>query len=187
MNPNNYQKRNYNQNQYNMNQRSNNYKNPNSGNNYYSNYSKSINNNNYSNNSNYTNNYQIGKPKRISNASAIPNKNNLNINNYNNYNPKYSSQEDDENDLRPIGGGLTADEVPNISLPTSPCPHCGRSFNSNALTKHVKICEKVFLKKRKAFNAQKYRFVDSEQASLMKQGVLLEPYVILRKIANLII
>ena len=174
MNPNNYQKRNYNQNQYNMNQRSNNYKNPNSGNNYYSNYSKSINNNNYSNNSNYTNNYQIGKPKRISNASAIPNKNNLNINNYNNYNPKYSSQEDDENDLRPIGGGLTADEVPNISLPTSPCPHCGRSFNSNALTKHVKICEKVFLKKRKAFNAQKYRFVDSEQASLMKQGVMKE-------------
>ena len=173
MNPNNYQKRNYNSNQYNMNQRSNNYKNPNSNNNYYSNYSNSIN-NNYSNNNNYTNNYQMGKPKRISNASALPNKNHLNLNNYNNYNQKLSNDDNEDNDLRPIGGGLTADQVPNESLPTSPCPHCGRSFNSTALTKHVKICEKVFLKKRKAYNAQKYRFNDSEQASLMKQGAMKE-------------
>ena len=134
-------------------------------------------NNNYSNNnSNYSNNYQLGKPQRFNNASAIPNKNNLNLNNYNNYNynQKMSSQEKEDDDPRPIGGGLTAEQVPNVSLPTTPCPHCGRSFNSNAFSKHIKICEKVFLQKRKAYNAQQYRFNDSEQASLMKQGAMKE-------------
>jgi hypothetical protein len=85
-----------------------------------------------------------------------------------------SSQEKEDDDPRPIGGGLTADQVPNVSLPTTPCPHCGRSFNSNAFSKHIKICEKVFLQKRKAYNAQQYRFNDSEQASLMKQGAMKE-------------
>ena len=173
MNQNNYPKRNFNSNQYNMNQRNNNYKNPNSNKNYYSNYNNSMH-NNYSNNSNYTNSYQMGKPKRINNASALPNKNHLNINNYNNLNQKLTHEANEDDDLRPIGGGLTADQVPDVSLPTSPCPHCGRSFNSTALTKHVKICEKVFLKKRKAYNAQQYRFHDSEQASLMKQGMMKE-------------
>jgi len=176
INQNNYPKRNYNQNQYNINNRNNNYKNTNNGNNYYKNYSNNMNNNYSNNNSNYSNNYQLGKPQRFNNASAIPNKNNLNLNNYNNYNynQKISSQEKEDDDLRPIGGGLTADQVPNVSLPTTPCPHCGRSFNSNAFSKHIKICEKVFLQKRKAYNAQKYRFNDSEQASLMKQGAMKE-------------
>ena len=173
-NQNNYQNMKYNQNQYNMNNRNNNYKNPNSNNNnYYNKYSNNIN-NDFSNN-NYTNNYKIGNPRRNMNSSAIPHKNNLNINNYNNYNfnQKISSQENDD-DERPIGGGLTADQVPDDTQPTSPCPHCGRKFNSIALNKHIKICEKVFLKKRKAYNAQQYRFNDSEQASLMKQGAMKE-------------
>ena len=176
INQNNYPKRNYNQNQYNINNRNNNYKNTNNGNNYYKNYSNNMNNNYSNNNSNYSNNYQLGKPQKFNNASALPNKNNLNLNNYNNYNynQKISSQEKEDDDLRPIGGGLTADQVPNVSLPTTPCPHCGRSFNSNAFSKHIKICEKVFLQKRKAYNAQKYRFNDSEQASLMKQGAMKE-------------
>ena len=176
MNQNNYPKRNYNQNQYNLNNRTNNYKNSNNGNNYYKNYSNNMNNNYSNSNSNYSNNYQLGKPQRFNNASAIPNKNNLNLNNYNNYNynQKMSSQEKEDDDPRPIGGGLTAEQVPNVSLPTTPCPHCGRSFNSNAFSKHIKICEKVFLQKRKAYNAQQYRFNDSEQASLMKQGAMKE-------------
>ena len=174
MNQNNYQMRNYNQNQHNLNSRTNNYKNANNNNNYYKNYTNNI--NNYSNNNNYNNNYKIGKPQRMNNASAFPQKNNLNINNYNNYNynQKMPSQEEENDDPRPIGGGLTADQVPNESLPTTPCPHCGRSFNSNAFSKHIKICEKVFLQKRKAYNAQQYRFTDSEQASLMKQGAMKE-------------
>ena len=174
-NQNNYQNMNYNQNQYNMNNRTNNYKNSSSSNNnYYNKYSNNIN-NNYSNN-NYSNNYKIGgNPRRNMNASANPHKNNLNINNYNNYNynQKLSPQEN-EDDNRPIGGGLTADQVPASSQPTSPCPHCGRSFNHTALSKHIKICEKVFLKKRKAFNTQQHRFNDSEQASLMRQGAMKE-------------
>lgn len=75
-------------------------------------------------------------------------------------------------DNRPIGGGLTAEQMPDENEPTQPCPHCGRAFNSIAFPKHVKICQKVFLKKRKAFNTQKQRIIDSEQASLMKQGAM---------------
>ena len=33
------------------------------------------------------------------------------------------------------------------------CPTCGRSFNEVAFSKHVKICKKVFVNKRKEFNA----------------------------------
>ena len=168
-NQNNYQNMNYNQNQYNINNRNNSYKNSNqNNNNYFNKYNSNINNN-------YSNNYKIGNPRRNINANANPHKNNLNINNYNNYNynQKISSQDNDD-DERPIGGGLTAEQVPDSNQPTSPCPHCGRSFNSTALSKHIKICEKVFLKKRKAYNAQQYRFNDSEQASLMKQGAMKE-------------
>ena len=42
------------------------------------------------------------------------------------------------------------------------CPTCGRKFNPTAYEKHVKICEKVFMKKRKAFNASAKR-VDTER------------------------
>ena len=75
-------------------------------------------------------------------------------------------------DNRPIGGGLTADQMPNENEITTPCPHCGRKFNEISFPKHVKNCQKVFQKKRKAFNTQKQRIIDSEQASLMRQGAL---------------
>ena len=106
MNQNNYQKRGYNQNEYNINNRDNKYKNDNNVNNYYQNYSNNI-------NSNYSNNYKMGKPQRLNNASANVNKKNLNLNNYNNYNynPKMSTQDNENDDPRPIGGGLTADQI----------------------------------------------------------------------------
>ena len=34
------------------------------------------------------------------------------------------------------------------------CEICERKFNSGAYKKHVKVCEKVFVKKRKQFNAK---------------------------------
>ncbi len=77
-------------------------------------------------------------------------------------------------DNRPIGGGMDMGMNPEEGEPTSPCPHCGRSFVATALAKHTKICQKVFQKKRKAFNTQKQRMVDGEQASLMKQGQMME-------------
>ena len=75
-------------------------------------------------------------------------------------------------DNRPIGGGLTADQMPDENEVTTPCPHCGRKFNEISFPKHVSNCQKVFQKKRKAFNTQKQRIVDSEQASLMRQGAI---------------
>ena len=75
-------------------------------------------------------------------------------------------------DNRPLGGGLTADQLEDVNEVLTPCPHCGRKFNEISYPKHVKSCVKVFQKKRKAFNTQKQRFVDSEQASLMKMGAM---------------
>lgn len=37
------------------------------------------------------------------------------------------------------------------------CPDCGRKFNRIPYEKHVKICAKVFLQKRKAFDSKKMR------------------------------
>lgn len=38
-----------------------------------------------------------------------------------------------------------------------PCSTCGRSFNGLALKRHSKICNKVFVQKRKAFNIEEKR------------------------------
>ena len=46
-----------------------------------------------------------------------------------------------------IGGGM--DGPQNLQQ----CPSCGRSFNERAFLKHIKICQKVFVQKRKEFNA----------------------------------
>ena len=77
-------------------------------------------------------------------------------------------------DNRPIGGGMDMGMNPEEGEPTSPCPHCGRKFVATALAKHTKICQKVFQKKRKAFNTQKQRIIDGEHASLMRQGQMME-------------
>lgn len=74
-------------------------------------------------------------------------------------------------DNRPLGGGSSPmDYNEGEGEETFPCPDCGRKFRADVLQKHVKICKKVFSKKRKAFNMQKHRMVDGEQASLMKYG-----------------
>lgn len=46
------------------------------------------------------------------------------------------------------------------------CPDCGRKFNEVAYEKHVKICKKVFLEKRKEFDSHKHRVEGTEMASL---------------------
>lgn len=74
-------------------------------------------------------------------------------------------------DNRPLGGNMgNIDYNEGANEPTYPCPDCGRNFRADVLEKHKKICKKVFMKKRKVFNSQKKRMVDSEQMSLMKYG-----------------
>ena len=38
-----------------------------------------------------------------------------------------------------------------------PCNDCGRKFNQQAMMKHAKICKKVFVEKRKAFDIAEHR------------------------------
>lgn len=132
------------------------------------------------------NNYNYNQPQK---KTQPPKSNNLRSKPQNNFNNNYGNVNKRPNfpsnrggfgggfgggfeDNRPLGGGMTADEMPDENEITTPCPHCGRSFNQIAYPKHVKICQKVFQKKRKAFNTQKQRIIDSEQASLMRQGAL---------------
>lgn len=49
-------------------------------------------------------------------------------------------------------GGMPVDEFGDDNMQLFPCRTCGRSFNSNALTKHTRVCKKVFVQKRKAFD-----------------------------------
>ena len=42
------------------------------------------------------------------------------------------------------------------------CPSCGRKFNEKAYEKHVKVCQEVFVKKRKEFNSKSKRIVCDE-------------------------
>ena len=137
---------------------------------------------NYNNNNNFGGGNYGGNFGGGSNTSSLKSKaapvqqkkpiNNINKNqNSINYNFNKGGFGGGMTDSRPIGGGMNMmSEQPDENEPTSPCPHCGRSFRMDVLTKHQKICQKVFQKKRKPFNMQKQRMVDSEQMSLMKMG-----------------
>jgi hypothetical protein len=50
-----------------------------------------------------------------------------------------------------MGGGIGGMDAGPQNL--QQCHSCGRSFNEVALQKHSKICKKVFVNKRKEFNA----------------------------------
>jgi zinc-finger of a C2HC-type len=43
------------------------------------------------------------------------------------------------------------------SLSTHPCPHCGRNFASEPLSRHTKVCSRIFSKKRKVFDSVQMR------------------------------
>jgi len=54
--------------------------------------------------------------------------------------------------------------------PQNECPDCGRKFNDKAFTRHIKICKKVFVEKRKAFDMTTQRVADNpDQMKLMKK------------------
>jgi hypothetical protein len=60
----------------------------------------------------------------------------------------------------------------NQSGPVAPCPSCGRTFNATALAKHARVCEKVFMRKRREFNTVQARLGGTEAAKFFdaKQG-----------------
>merc|ERR1712039_897309 len=43
------------------------------------------------------------------------------------------------------------------AVPLDPCQYCGRTFNEEALSRHLPICEKLHNKKREVFDASKIR------------------------------
>lgn len=62
-------------------------------------------------------------------------------------------------------------EAPSSMQPTmyadapdqlEPCPSCGRKFKSDRLDKHLGVCNKVFVQKRKQFDAKGMRNQDLE-------------------------
>ena len=46
------------------------------------------------------------------------------------------------------------------------CDSCGRKFNETAFDRHVKVCKKVFVDKRKKFDMKKQR-VEGEQKDVL--------------------
>lgn len=52
------------------------------------------------------------------------------------------------------------EQAPRDDGVREPCNTCGRKFNSAALEKHEKICQKVFIQKRKAFDMKDARKAD---------------------------
>jgi uncharacterized C2H2 Zn-finger protein len=69
----------------------------------------------------------------------------------------YENEENDPN----------AEYDPNA--PQLECPDCGRKFNENAYPKHVKICAKVFMQKRKKFDSKKMRMLGDHVDPEMKK------------------
>ncbi len=62
----------------------------------------------------------------------------------------YSSNPYDQDDFE-------VEEGDEGEVPTEECPDCGRKFIPTAFAKHVKICAKVFMQKRKKFDSTKQR------------------------------
>lgn len=52
----------------------------------------------------------------------------------------------------------------NIQLELVPCPICARKFVPESLAKHVGICEKMAMKKRKVFDSSRQRIEGTELA-----------------------
>jgi hypothetical protein len=55
------------------------------------------------------------------------------------------------------------EEAPRDDGVREPCSSCGRKFNSAALAKHERICQKVFVDKRKAFDVKEQRKAEGMQ------------------------
>ncbi|XP_022823271.1 uncharacterized protein LOC111354172 isoform X6 [Spodoptera litura] len=66
---------------------------------------------------------------------------------------------------------------PAAPLPLLPCAVCGRTFVPQSLAKHVKICEKMTVKKRKTFDSSRQRREGLIAANGANSGTDLEQYL----------
>ncbi|XP_049875629.1 probable cyclin-dependent serine/threonine-protein kinase DDB_G0292550 isoform X3 [Pectinophora gossypiella] len=66
---------------------------------------------------------------------------------------------------------------PSAPLPLMPCPVCSRTFVPQSLAKHVKICEKMTVKKRKTFDSSRQRREGSRLTAISSNGTDLEQYL----------
>lgn len=88
---------------------------------------------------------------------------------YPSYNPREEVDDYRQPKPRSFSNDLPSDAIADIGELIE-CPDCGRRFNSGPYEKHVKICAKVFLKKRKVFDSQKHRIADNpELVKILKQ------------------
>jgi hypothetical protein len=70
--------------------------------------------------------------------------------------PNYNASNYDDMPIRSsVEDPSMHDEQANANL--RKCGQCGRSFNPTAYEKHAKVCSKVFVQKRKAFNSSNQR------------------------------
>jgi hypothetical protein len=81
------------------------------------------------------------------------------------FNPSYDDPPQPNSHYQDDGGQEEEEDYGPIdeSLPQHECPDCGRKFNEIAFSKHVKICRKVFVQKRKAFDSTKMRIGDNQE------------------------
>ncbi|CAM9165115.1 unnamed protein product [Chrysoparadoxa australica] len=61
-----------------------------------------------------------------------------------------------------------ADRQQKASGNPNSCPDCGRSFNPEALARHLKICQKVFQSKRPTYDANQKRLAAIKKANKVK-------------------
>lgn len=54
------------------------------------------------------------------------------------------------------------------------CSDCQRFFKPESYAKHVKICKKVFMRKRKKFDTKQQRILDKEHADVLKHNEFME-------------
>lgn len=79
--------------------------------------------------------------------------------------PNYRQQQQQQQVLSPQQQQqqLLEEEIPIEAGEQIECPDCGRKFNSGPYQKHIKICAKVFLQKRKQFDSKKMRIQDNPE------------------------
>lgn len=129
----------------------------------------------------YFSDEQLDNQKNISNQTKQhphqynedlrPKANQIDMNQQHDEDDEEIEEEKDANEnTRPLhqGEDINKYEVDDTTL--SPCPDCGKMFAQLPLSKHVKICKKVFLNKRKPFDSKKTRLVDEEQETLINQS-----------------